>query len=156
MKTREILLTVLTGALGLLAAGAIAFAANRVSGDEIGLSTAPVTVAGVEKGVKPEPAPAAKRAAKHLSADEQGGQDETSGATDDGSVADDSNQGSDTSGSDTSGSDSSGSGSGSTVAPASDDTTTVDTSGGDDSSGSGSTSSGSGSDGSGSGSSGPD
>src|SRR5262245_24825901 len=53
MTTRERILTVLLGVTGVIAAAAIALAANAVSGREIGLSAQPVSLAATGKPPKP-------------------------------------------------------------------------------------------------------
>src|SRR5690349_9392023 len=72
MTTREKLLTFLLGALGIVAAGAIALAANAVSGDSIGLSAQPVSL--VSSSPVPKPAPA-KRERGDDSSFRPGGED---------------------------------------------------------------------------------
>jgi hypothetical protein len=54
MTTRERILTVLLGITGIVAAGAIALAANAISGRDIGLSAEPVSLAA--NAPKPKPA----------------------------------------------------------------------------------------------------
>ncbi len=56
MTSRERLLTILLGITGIVAAGAIALAANAISGDSIGLSAQPVSLASSSLGPKPAPA----------------------------------------------------------------------------------------------------
>ena len=56
MSGRERLLTILLGIAGIVAAGAIALAANAISGDSIGLSAQPVSLASNSTGPKPAPA----------------------------------------------------------------------------------------------------
>lgn len=56
MTARERILTVLLGIVGIIAAGAIALAANAISGEEIGLSAQPVSLA-TDSGRAPKPAP---------------------------------------------------------------------------------------------------
>ena len=55
MTTRERTLTVLLGIAGILAAAAIALAANAISGREIGLSAEPVSLAAAGTPAKPAP-----------------------------------------------------------------------------------------------------
>ena len=59
MTSRERLLTILLGITGIVAAGAIALAANAISGDSIGLSAQPVSLAS--SAPAPKPAPGARR-----------------------------------------------------------------------------------------------
>ena len=56
MTSRERLLTILLGITGIVAAGAIALAANAISGDSIGLSAQPVSLASSSPAPKPAPA----------------------------------------------------------------------------------------------------
>src|SRR3954454_4534500 len=65
MTSRERLLTILLGVAGIVAAGGIALAANAISGDSIGLSAQPVSLASNNQAPKPAPA-------KHERGDDRG------------------------------------------------------------------------------------
>ena len=69
MTTRERILTVMLGIAGIVAAGAIALAANAISGRDIGLSAQPVSLAA---SAAPKPRPA--RAVEDRN-DDHGGRD---------------------------------------------------------------------------------
>ena len=78
MTTRERILTVLLGITGIIAAGAIALAANAISGRDIGLSAQPVSLAA--SAPKPRPA----RAVEDRNDDHGGatsGSDDASGSS---------------------------------------------------------------------------
>ena len=53
MTPRDVLTAVLLGALGIAAAAAIAIFANRITGEEIGLASQPVSVIPADARVKP-------------------------------------------------------------------------------------------------------
>jgi hypothetical protein len=73
MTSRERLLTVLLGITGIIAAGAIALAANAVSGREIGLSAEPVSLATKAPAPKPSREVEDRRHAE--AGDDHGGDD---------------------------------------------------------------------------------
>ena len=57
MSLRDALTAVLLGALGIAAAVAIAVFANRITGEEIGLASEPVSIISADSRVRPDPAP---------------------------------------------------------------------------------------------------
>ena len=57
MSLRDALTAVLLGALGIAAAVAIAVFANRITGEEIGLASEPVSIISADSRVRPAPAP---------------------------------------------------------------------------------------------------
>ena len=61
MSLRDALTAVLLGALGIAAAVAIAVFANRVTGEEIGLASEPVSIIPADSRVRPDPAPGPPR-----------------------------------------------------------------------------------------------
>jgi hypothetical protein len=73
MTTREKVLTVLLGVVGLVAAAGITLAANAISGEKVGLSAQPVSLADASQATKPMPAPGPKDEA----GDDHGGEAET-------------------------------------------------------------------------------
>jgi hypothetical protein len=100
MTSRERVLTVLLGIAGIVAAGAIALAANAISGREIGLSAEPVSLAA--NAPKPRPAPAVKEdrhadrsGSDELAPDDSGGGSGTSSSSGSGGATGDDHGGDD-------------------------------------------------------------
>ena len=60
MSLRDALTAVLLGALGI-AAVAIAVFANRITGEEIGLASEPVSIISADSRVRPDPGPGPRR-----------------------------------------------------------------------------------------------
>ncbi len=149
MKLQDVLKTVLFGILGILAAVAIALAADAISGEEIGLSSEPVSIVNDDSNLAAKPADRHRGKRDRVESTEPAQIDDHGGASS-GSGGDGGGSGSGSSGtSGTSGS------SGSGTSPSGDDglsgTTTTRT----DNSGPGSLSSGSGGSGGDSPNSGP-
>ncbi|MGZ5388329.1 MAG: hypothetical protein ACXWZV_12265, partial [Solirubrobacterales bacterium] len=82
MRAREALTALLLGVLGIAAAAGIAIAANAITGEEIGLSSEPVSVIPAAAVTKPQPAKAFDDDRKEK--DDDSGSDD-SGSDDDGS-----------------------------------------------------------------------
>ncbi len=120
MRAKEILTAIGLGALGILAAAGIAVAADRITGEDVGLSSEPVSVIPADGAIKPMPAPGpdAEDRADAIAdnsgsgGDDSGGDDSSGhGSGSDDSAKDDSKPDNSGSGSSSSGSGSSGSGS---------------------------------------------
>jgi hypothetical protein len=119
MSIRDGLKALLLGVIGIAAAAAIAVAANRITGEEVGLSSEPVSVIPANASSPPKPAPGFDRELEERDAHEDGEDDNSGpGSGDNSDDGDDSGSGNrgpgsgpDDSGGGDSGEDSSGSGS---------------------------------------------